>query len=582
MEGLSSSLQTEPQVEIPCLNCDVQFQRRHIYNHLAACPKRQSTCDFCDFKATYDVVVRHMNDECGRVTVQCPRNCEDTQIERQDLDEDLEEHDKICPSAEVDCEYAAAGCTFRPLRQDLQTHLKENVVEHVALVSARCEENSKKINDLRQENSGIGLTLQELQMASLEKKQERHQERLERTEGMLRGVDYSVKCVLPQQIMKLQNQCDKLRQTQKEVQNSTDYQMNKQQIANQKLKEELTGAIEEQQCEMAALQQKQEESTAARQQQVLAELKQEIEQTNQVMEEKLVKLSEEDKMLMACNKEELSTAIARGDQAVKDELMTTITERDQAVKDELIALTGENLALKDRMDALSQENQELKHELQVLSTKFDRKIEELTRDLVQTKQSFQQKWQNVQETQDQKVNRLQNEHHQDLSLIRSSMVSCVKIPCDLRMTNFADRKSSNNPWYSELFTIQSAGYKFGLVVYANGSGPHMGTHVSIYAHLMEGSFSEAADQLPVEGEIVVLLVNQLGHHGDKLVNVPLSREPPNLQRRTPGTTLISHEALNHHTERIAYLQNNQLHLRIVDFKAAPNPATKRGGGWFNW
>ena len=561
-------------VEIPCLNCNVQFQRRHIYNHFAACPKRQSTCEFCGFKATYDVVVRHREDECRRVTVRCPRNCEDRPIERQDL----AEHEKICPCAEVDCEYAGYGCAFRPLRKDLQTHLKENVGEHVALVSALCEENSKKINDLRQENSGIGLTLQELQIASLEKKQERHQERLERTEGMLRGVDYNVKCVLPQQIMKLQNQCDKLRQTQEEVQNSADYQMNKQQIANQKLKEELTRAIEEQQREMAALQQKQEESTAAQQQRVLVELKQEIEQTNQVMEEKLVKLSEEDKMLMARNKEELSTAIAQGDQAVKDELTTTITEGDQAVKDELTAkLTSENLALKVRMDALSQENRELKHELQVLNTKFDRKIEELTRDLVQTKQSFQQKWQNMQETQDQKVNRLQNEHHQDLSLLRSSMVSCVKIPCDQRMTNFADRKSSNSPWYSEPFTVGY--YKFGLVVYANGSGPHTGTHVSIYAHLMEGSFSEAADQLQVEGEIVVLLVNQLGRHGNKSVHVPLSREPPSLQRKTPGTDLVSHEALNHCTERVAFLHNDQMHLRIVEFKAAP---TKRGGGWFNW
>ena len=333
-------------VEIPCLNCNVQFQRRHIYSHSAACPKRQSTCEFCGFEATYDVVVRHMEDECRRVIVRCPRNCEEGQIERQDL----EEHEKTCPCAEVDCEYA--GCEFRPLRKDLQTHLKENVVEHVALVSAVCEEHSQQINDLRQKNSGIGLSFQELQIASLEKKQDEHQGRLKQAEGMLRGVDYNVRCVLPQQIMKLQNQCDGLAQTQEEVQNSADYHNNKQQIANQKLKEELTEAIDKQQHEMAILQQKQEESTAAQQQLVVEELKQEIEQTNQVMEEKLVKLSDEGKMLMAHNKEELLTEISQGDRAVKDELMTTIAERDQAVKDELIAkLTSENLALKGRMNA---------------------------------------------------------------------------------------------------------------------------------------------------------------------------------------------------------------------------------------
>ena len=563
-------------VETPCRNCNVQFQRRHIYSHSAACPKRQSTCEFCGFVATYDVVVRHVEDECRRVTVRCPRNCEE-QIERQDL----EEHEKICPCAEVDCE--CTGCEFRPLRKDLQTHLKENVVEHLARLSDLYEGHSQQINDLRQERSGIELSPQELQIAFLEKKQDEHQGRLKQAEGMLRGVDYNVKCRLPQQIMRLQNQCDKLEQTQEELKNSADYQSNNQQIANQKLKEELTEAIDKQQCEMATLQRKQEESTAAQQQLVVEELKQEIEQTNQVMEEKLVKLSDEGKMLMACNKEELSTAIAQGDRAVKDELKTTIAEGDQTVKDELTAkLTSENLALKGRMDAVSKENQELKKELESLNTKFDRKIEELTRDLVRAKHSFQQEMQNMQETQDRKMNRLQNEHHQDLLLLRSSMVSCVKTPFNQRMTNFADRKSSNNPWYSEPFTIQSVGtYKFVLVVFANGSGPHRGTHVSIYAHLMD---SGTADPLPFEGEIVVLLMNQLGDRQarhNKSVNVPLSREVPGIER-TPGTDLVSHEALNYRTENLAYLHNDQLHLRIVDFKPAPSATAKRGGGWFSW
>ena len=87
--------------------------------------------------------------------------------------------------------------------------------------------------------------------------------------------------------------------------------------------------------------------------------------------------------------------------------------------------------------------------------------------------------------------------------------------------------------------------------------------------------------LPVEGEVVVLLMNQLGDRGNKSVNVPLSREVPSIQRRTPGTDLISHEALNYRTESLAYLHNDQLHLRIVDFKPAPSATAKRGGGWFS-
>ena len=97
---------------------------------------------------------------------------------------------------------------------------------------------------------------------------------------------------------------------------------------------------------------------------------------------------------------------------------------------------------------------------------------------------------------------------------------------------------------------------------------------------MEGSISETAP-LPVEGEIVVLLMNQLGGRSNKSVDVPLSHEVPSIQRTTPGTDLVSHEELNYRTEMLAYLHNDQLHLRIVDFKPAPSAAAKRGG-WFSW
>ena len=50
----------------PCPNCGTRIQRRDLYKHFAACPKRQYTCDFCNFVSTYDVVLNHWQNECNR------------------------------------------------------------------------------------------------------------------------------------------------------------------------------------------------------------------------------------------------------------------------------------------------------------------------------------------------------------------------------------------------------------------------------------------------------------------------------------------------------------------------------------
>ena len=174
---------------------------------------------------------------------------------------------------------------------------------------------------------------------------------------------------------------------------------------------------------------------------------------------------------------------------------------------------------------------------------------------------------------------LQRKHDQDLSLIRRSMISSIRIPCEQTMTNFQDRKLSNNPWYSEPFTTPSLDYKFCLVVFANGSGPSVGTHVSIYAHLMEGSASESV--WPAGGSVEVKLVNQRGKHGNITVNIPLSCEVPNTQRTLArGINLISHEILQNHTADVAYLLNDQLRLQNTDFRTSREAGVSKRGGWF--
>ena len=265
----------------------------------------------------------------------------------------------------------------------------------------------------------------------------------------------------------------------------------------------------------------------------------------------------------------------------KDELMATLAQESQAQKDELLAtLTQENRALTDRLDAISREYQMWRKESQDLIAQLNQSVSELTKELYQTKQSSKHQMLEMQQSLDRKMVQLRREHDQDLSLIRRSMISSIRIPCEQTMTNFQDRKLSNNPWYSEPFTTPSLDYKFCLVVFANGSGPSVGTHVSIYAHLMEGSASETV--WPAGGSVEVKLVNQRGNHGNITVNIPLSCEVPNTQIRTRarGINLISHEILQNHTADVAYLLNDQLHLQITDFRISRGARASKPGGWF--
>ena len=79
-------------------------------------------------------------------------------------------------------------------------------------------------------------------------------------------------------------------------------------------------------------------------------------------------------------------------------------------------------------------------------------------------------------------------------------------PIEFIMTGFDEMKQANLVWTSPSFYSHARGYKFCLEVYPNGDRSVKGTHVSVYACLMEG---EHDDEL-FEGMITVQLLDQNG------------------------------------------------------------------------
>ena len=99
-------------------------------DHIKKCPKRPWSCDFCDFKSTYDIVIEHLQN-CLKRPIPCPNACEVKTIPLSDVEAHLLE----CPLQLVACELAHAGCSAQVARRDLPLHMEESIQQHLLSAS---------------------------------------------------------------------------------------------------------------------------------------------------------------------------------------------------------------------------------------------------------------------------------------------------------------------------------------------------------------------------------------------------------------------------------------------------------------
>ena len=146
--------------------------------------------------------------------------------------------------------------------------------------------------------------------------------------------------------------------------------------------------------------------------------------------------------------------------------------------------------------------------------------------------------------------------------------------CEFTVTEFSKRKQLNNEYYSPPFYTHTCGYKLCLKMYANGNGDGKGTHVSLYACLMEG---EHDDDLvwPFRGDVTTELINwreDKGHHR-KIATFSSTTDPNNtyscrIYKRAISIgkgyeRFISHSSLSYNsTTSTEYLQDDCLRLRV--------------------
>ena len=134
-------------VDTKCpLDCQKTIPKNQLDLHLTNdCPKRDSTCKHCGFKATYEEVMNVHLPECRYVPVQCPNLCGVTG-ER----ENMVDHVKTCRLEEIACEFSDLGCADKFTREEKDQHQVEKSVSHLSLLALSNREDKKIIEQYQQ------------------------------------------------------------------------------------------------------------------------------------------------------------------------------------------------------------------------------------------------------------------------------------------------------------------------------------------------------------------------------------------------------------------------------------------------
>ena len=134
------------QTKVKCTYCFEEFKRCEVDTHQnIMCPSRPFECEHCnEYKSTYKNVIENHLPTCGYCPVVCPNECGATP-ERQNL---RSHQNSECPRSLIKCDFIYAGCNVILRRNEMATHLADNVVHHLSLLAVwgmKLEEENKAL-----------------------------------------------------------------------------------------------------------------------------------------------------------------------------------------------------------------------------------------------------------------------------------------------------------------------------------------------------------------------------------------------------------------------------------------------------
>ena len=116
---------------IHCPNdCGESLQRQYLTSHVETeCPHRTVSCQYCNDVGEFQFIEGQHKEECPKLPVQCPNECEIESIHR----DEVEEHREVCPLEMIQCDYHVVGCKVKMARKDMDTHKQGKMEVHLSL-----------------------------------------------------------------------------------------------------------------------------------------------------------------------------------------------------------------------------------------------------------------------------------------------------------------------------------------------------------------------------------------------------------------------------------------------------------------
>ena len=126
--------------EVKCSNeCGKMIQQQYLTSHIETeCPRRKFNCQYCHDTGEHQFIEGQHKEECPKLPLPCPNNCEMGNIPR----EDMKSHKKRCIIKMIHCEYYNIGCNAKvPYNyKDQEKHKKEKMEEHLMLMKLKLSE----------------------------------------------------------------------------------------------------------------------------------------------------------------------------------------------------------------------------------------------------------------------------------------------------------------------------------------------------------------------------------------------------------------------------------------------------------
>ncbi len=132
-----------------------------------------------------------------------------------------------------------------------------------------------------------------------------------------------------------------------------------------------------------------------------------------------------------------------------------------------------------------------------------------------------------------------------------------------KVTGYSARKATPYDYFSDSFYTSPGGFNMWIRIYPNGYDTGTGTHISVLAKLLEGSY-DASLSWPFLGTVTFTLLNELSDENHHTKTLKFNKKTDrNIGDGRGYPRFISQSALSHDPEKnTQYLKNDTLYFRV--------------------